>query len=65
MTVMTDEERAEFREHLRKRREILRTSKEEARKLLMHVGILTSDRKLAWWFKELYGLDKSYDDVRY
>ena len=64
MTVMTPEEIDEFREHLRKRQEILRSSKEEARKLLTHVGILLPDGRLSDWYKELCGLDKSHD-VRY
>ncbi len=64
MTVMTNEEIDEFIEDLREWREVLRSSKEEARKLLMHVGILLPDGRLSEWYKQLCGLDESHD-VRY
>jgi hypothetical protein len=64
MTVMTSEEIAEYKEKLRKWSEILGSSKEEARKLLTHVGILLPDGRLSEWYKDLCGLDKSHD-VRY
>ena len=65
MIEWTKEDMAEFEEHLRKRREFLMSSKEAAREYLMKAGILTPDGRLVWWFKKLYGLDKSHDDVRY
>lgn len=65
MIEMTKEEIAEFHEILDKRLEQVSSSKEAAREYLIKAGILTPDGRLVWWFKKLYGLDKSYDNVRY
>lgn len=65
MIVMTKEEIEEFKEIMRKQHKIRMGSKEAAREYLIKIGLLTPDGRIVGWFKELYGLDKSYDDVRF
>lgn len=67
MSGMSTTEYIELLEALRRRGELVSSSKEAARELLVNVGVLTPDGRLTERFKwlQLYGPNKDAVDVRY
>jgi|GEM_PF-624426 len=67
MIEMTREEINEFNEILRKRSELVQSSKEAAREHLIRMGVLTPEGRLSSWYKELVSRcsNKPIEDVCY
>jgi hypothetical protein len=67
MSGMSQSEYDELLEAIRKRGELVSSSKEAAREFLVNLGVLTPDGRLTERFKDLqlYGPNKDAVDVRY